>query len=146
MSFWDAKQMEEQRRKQMEQQAKKRAEDERRRRDEQARQAAKKKKKLKLQKLNKQRQEEEEEAERLALELEGKEESEEQPKQRENFIPPPLNRGFGFQPGGGGMMSQSSRDQIKKNEVELQKKAQEEADAKGSAEDIYSGPRLNRGF
>lgn len=141
MSFWDPKYLEEQKKKREEEERRRRMDQEaakarRRRRDAQERKAReeKKKKKALQEELERQRQEE------LDSQNADSEKSEE-----DEWKPPVLSRGFG---GGFGLQrlltNKDAQEQIKKNEMERQRKALEEKAAAGSEQEIV--PRLNRPF
>ncbi|MBX7137219.1 MAG: hypothetical protein K1X83_04475 [Oligoflexia bacterium] len=142
MSFWDPKYLEEQRKRRMEEERRRRLESEAaaRRREAARQQQAKKAKLLKAKKL-KEREEELEAANELGEEAQLKEDA---AKPKEPFVPPVLNRGFGFAPGSA-PMSAEAQATLKKNEIERQKKAVEDQSAARS-EDPYNGPKLARPF
>ena len=141
MSFWDPKYLEEQKKRREEEERRMRLDREAAQVRAQRRAAQARKDKL-AKKKKKQGELEEEEAKRRE---EAGLSSAEGEGQKEEWIPPVLNRGLG---GGFGIQrlatNKDAQEQIKRNELERQRKALEEESTSSAAQDNY--PKLNRPF
>ena len=149
--FWDNKKIDEQRKKMFEEQRKKRLEQEVKTR--QQRVLLAKKKKLKRLKL--QRAEEEEEQEREARE-EAEIGNDKGAEEKKVFVPPTLNRGFGMNLGGKGIVEKlhpAGADLSKETKKEAPKKSSgwsphggDEPEDKGGSSGMGNIPKLQRPF